>query len=318
MNDINKLVIEFLHSDKYCGSNTELKSECIYSDDRKIFLINCADKKYIYKTIGTSRKSTDEFSIEYDLMTEIFGMTKGKFSMPFPLLLLDDGFLMTACEGEPLKDKYFNSVLRINERKKIFKAFKQSAEWLSGFHSCTLKSSDYHEVLENRRQHLVRMIDSINAIECSDSVSNFMEEILLFFDKVNAKDKVGLCQLHGNFALRNILYNDKSVSLIDFEDSKFDCMYYDLGMFIAEVMNKSIYIINKKYNKCLIDTFLNEYTRLIDLDDDMLNSYILYHLVCAYYDVVNRKTPSNMIKKYALAHKRSYTISIIRSFLSTV
>ncbi len=314
----NKIIVKHLLGSGLCEAESEIKFHCIYSDDREIYRIQCSNANYIFKTVGTSRKSTDEFEIEFKLLNKIWNSTKGLCSMPQPLLLVDEGLLMTECDGEPLKDKYYKSLYQVQGRRNIIKSFDLSAKWLAEFHSCTLIEGGYADAYANRNEHLLRMTDSINSADVSASVKSVLADVMSYFNKVNDVDVTLMCQLHGNFALRNILYNDSEISLIDFEDSKYDCVYYDLGMFVSELMNKSILLFNKGYNERLIKTFISAYKIKESLSLPMLNSYILYHLVCSYYDVVNRSVPSSFVKRIVLQYKKKYTFYLIQSFLSKV
>lgn len=310
---INKQpILEYLEKIGECITAEAVDFKCIYSDDREIYQITCNNKRYIYKTIGTDRKSLDEFEIEFNLMDRIWKSSKGTVLMPEPLLLVDGvGFLMTECAGMTLKEVYFSSLLNYSKRNLVKKSMVMSARWLSDFHSTTLVNDSYSDSFRNRKEHLIRMTDSI--IEKSDKkVTNLMKELVLLFDKYNNVNKTDLCQLHGNFALRNILFDDINISLIDFEDSKFDTIYYDLGMFIAELNNKSVFVFNSMFNNVLIKLFVNGYNKKITINNYMLNSYVLYHLVSSYYEVVNRARPNSLSKRSFLAYKKYHNLVLIK------
>lgn len=316
MNFNKEIILEFLSKNDLCTHDEKITFTCIYKDDRDIYRVSCNNINYIYKTIGSSRKSLDEFEIEFNLMKLIWESSKGNVAMPQPLLLIENnGFLMTECSGITLKDEYYSSLFKLHKRSNVKNTMDLLGKWLGSFHLTTLNEAEYFDCYTNRRNNLIRMVESV-ALVSNDNVSSVMDEVVSYFDKVNAVDNIEFCQLHGNFALRNIIVDNNHVSLIDFEDSKKDCIYYDIGMFIAELMNKSILLFNTFYNNQLVQLFTLSYAAEIKFNKKILDSYILYHLVSSYYEVVNRQKPSSKIKSIFLSYKKYYNLRLIKSVLA--
>jgi len=313
-----EIIFEFLSENGRCKSDDSINYECIYKDDREIYRVSCNHLNYVYKTIGSNRKSVDEFEIEFKLMTDIWDLSEGKISMPQPLFLIENrGFLMTECLGLTFKEIYYSSLLNFSQRKKVKNKIEMVGKWLGSFHSLTLNKISYIDLYSNRRKNLIRMIDSINS-KADITVISIMKKVVDSIDNVNTADEIEVAQLHGNFALRNMIVDSHHVSLIDFEDSKKDCIYYDLGMFVAELMNKSILLFNTVYNNHLIKAFIQSYSSHVRIDKNILNSYILYHLISSYYDVVNREKPISHLKSIFLYYKTNYNLRLIKDVLKSI
>ena len=296
---------KYLYSTYTIDPLDEPSIHCIYSDDREIYRITIGNKSFIYKTAGSSKKSFDEFEIEYFILKNIWSSVSVKPNMPEPLLLLKGrGFLMTECSGEVMKELYYRSISPFNSKAKLKTAIEMSAIWLSDFHCVETKDDDYHAYYINRLTHLKRMIEVIESFNVNVSLTEKFAEITKMFIDTESSKAGFICRLHGNFSLRNILAGTDSVSLIDFEDSKIDTIYYDLGMFISELLNKSIYIFNMPLNKRLIKIFIKEYSKSKLIDNQLLRVYVLYHLVWSYYEVVQRKKPGSKLKALALQWKK--------------
>lgn len=303
---LNKIYPKLTHPD--------LRYQMIVDDDRAIYRITSPSmRNYIFKTVGKNRKSESEFTDEFEKMRLINENAKLKsccINLPHPIgLVSDTGILMTECRGKTLKSLYFNSLYNPIARRTLLQAVEKSASLLADIHSITLQHEKYTEHLNNRQKNLNRMLESICKKRMGKNPLKTLTAAVDFFSDINAKASViKVSILHGNFALRNLLWDGKTLNAIDLEDSRRDTIYFDLGMLIAELLNKKVYPASSNYNLTLIKTFKKHYCERISFDPLILTSYIIYHLIWSYYELDLRKPSQNKLKTLWLDYRRRHLL----------
>jgi len=320
-NNIDKKIlskaIEYISTNENIEAN-DIIIQCIYSDDREVYRLATPQNNYIYKTTGSASKSLDEFKIEFDLIKTIWDESGGNLNIPEPFFLNgSDGFLMSECRGIELKKLYFESIFKFWKRKDILLHINNSAKWLANFHQISSSIQDYNQYLGVRRNNLQRMASVIRSKCKHKNALEVFDKIEPLFELKSSLSKVPIGRLHGNFALRNIIADTQSVSLIDFEDSRIDCIFYDVAMFVVELLNKNLFQVNKKFNSDLIDVFLKQYNEEVSIDAEILHSYLLYHSVWSFYEIVNRSKPTSFLKKIILNYRLLHAVNVMKVCLKS-
>ncbi len=311
-NNVLDKAIEYILANEAVTLN-DVNIQCIYSDDREVYRLSTPRKNYIYKTAGTASKNPDEFKIEFNLIKSIWDESGGRLNIPEPFFLNEsDGFLMSECRGVELKKIYFESVFKFWKRSMLSLHIKNSAKWLAHYHQLTASIMDYNHYLDVRRSNLHRMIDVIREKSNYKNALDLVDKIEALFEIKSSASEVLVGRLHGNFALRNIIADTESVSLIDFEDSRIDCVYYDVAMFVVELLNKNLFIINRAFNFKLIKVFLDQYGKEVSTNSNILHSYLLYHSLWSYYELVNRKKPKSVLKRLIWAYRLRGAVNVMR------
>lgn len=316
-NKILKKAIEYIVANESVEPNN-INVQCIYSDDREVYRLSTSQNSYIYKTTGSSSKNPDEFKIEFELIKTIWDESGGNLNIPEPFFLNgSDGFLMSECRGVELKKLYFESVLKFWKRKSLLLHISNSAKWLVHYHKISSSVKNYAQYLDVRRDNLHRMIGVVRSKCAHKDTLGVIDKIEALFEIKSSSNEVLIGRLHGNFALRNIIADTQSVSLIDFEDSRVDCVYYDVAMFVVELLNKNLFQVNQKFNSNLIDVFLKQYMEGNSINTEILHSYLLYHSVWPFYELVNRSKPTSFLKKLILNYRLWSAVKVMKVCLKS-
>ena len=284
--------------------------ELIVSDDRNIYRVNApGSANYIFKTVGSARKSASEFIDEFAVLSKLStkAATSGKtINTPVPIKLLDDqGMLMTECPGDTLKSHYFRSLVRPLERTGLVDAIRQGAALLADIHGLSLRTEKYADFRQNRQANLSRMIDAALQHPAEKPRAATLRRAGELFEEINGEyADIAICELHGNFALRNLLWDGAVVSTIDLEDSRTDTVYYDVALLVAEFINKNMFPLSRAYNSRLAEAFLQSYRERYPLDPRLLTSYVIYHLVWSYYELATRSKARNPVKRLIVGFRK--------------
>tara|TARA_Y100000034_G_scaffold77514_1_gene93145 strand:- start:288 stop:1226 length:939 start_codon:yes stop_codon:yes gene_type:complete len=181
-----------------------------------------------------------------------------------------------------IKDKKSNEIIKYKNDKLIIQGF------IEGIHpkrmsnilikDIALNIAKMHLALLNSKFKMKRKvahkykkkdltncpkIDYVNKLQ-----NNLISNLSTFKDK-----KLRVARIHSDLSEVNILVkNNKLKSFIDFDDSDYDYIVYELAIFIAHIFVRSKIVHKKK-----ITLFLREYQKHIKLNVDEKN--LLYYLV---------------------------------------
>ena len=219
--------------------------------------------------------------------------------------------ILTGCDGEDFS-KYLNRVALSwpIHRTRIMHRFRLAGKWLADFHRPSALPDLSGQPLELRRTHLVRMLKAV-AAKAGGKVPG--DAVLARFDSlVSDLASVPVALLHGNFALRNLLVSDQSVSAVDFEDSRRDCTYYDLGQLVAEVLVRGFF---PTFTKSMIEdcrqNLIRGYAETTPIRNDVLEAFTGYHLIAFYYEHLHRGSKNSVV-----AYRRRHIGKEIKRWLS--
>lgn len=250
-----------------------------------------------------SSNVTDEYErtlAAYDIATSVGEQAP---ALPHPLAVSEerDALLLTGCEGREF-GKYLNgeALSWPFHRSSILGKFRFAGVWLGCFHSGSSTIESGTELIGQRTEHLNRMLsiiddNSVHGITCAAIAAKFAA---LSGDRA----EIPVAFLHGNFALRNLLVAESSISAIDFEDSRTDCVYFDLGQFVAEIIIRGfVPSFSTDFIGACQTHFLDGYSEQQSIERRLLNAYIGYHLIAFYCEHLRRKTRSPLV-----AYRRKY------------
>lgn len=239
------------------------------------------------KTSSSVRDEYEKTRIAYQAWSSV---SQESHSITEPLAVSDTkhALLLTGCTGDDFS-KYLNERLLVWPfmQSGISRRFRGAGEWLAHFHAASQRIVDGAEYLDIRSAHLARMLD---VIQGSASDSSIGHSVVATFDELgSAGGAVPVALIHGNYALRNLLVGEESVSAIDFEESRQECSAYDVGQFVAEILVRGfVPTLSRQFISRSVRDFLGGYTSKLELNANLLNAYVGYHLVAFYFEHVRR------------------------------
>ena len=299
----------------------KLKFNKIYEKDRDIYKIenNINDNCEILKVRGEKAVKNEDFDSdatedEYLRLRDAYEIVKDfpvGYSMSKPLDIFKEhkALLISGCRGKNLKGYY----LRILPVLPIYyfglnKRIERCGIWLAHFHKRSKKVGKYEKYIKNREKHLRRMVDGIKN---SGFVIESMKYKQIFYKIKETRKESCIGLIHGNYTYRNIMVSDNEINLIDFEDSRYECIYYDVGQFVSEIISMAIYLnflpefIVRYFIKKIKEIFIRSYESINELDYDEVASYCAYHLIHHIYEYSSR---SNLKwhKKLIVNYRKKY------------
>lgn len=326
--ELHQLVQQAIQKDCQLTQLPELKFKLIYSDDRKIYKIKVDQHEqfYVLKVRGqTAVKALDmsleDLQKEYDLLSQAWQSGQHLdtgLSMSAPIAIWPDhkSILLSGCEGKNLNDEFNQHLIKWAVNASWLKnMIGQCGLWLGNFHHHSCQISDITESMANRRKNLQRMLGVLAERQANPLSQQQLKNISVCFDKLSQNQSQQLQGLvHGNFAYRNVLGNSQQLNLVDFEDAHIEHPGYDMGQFIAEILFKSQFPWLRHQTPGLIDEFLNKYRQHQDIDDQLLQAYIGYHLVVHLYEHCTRR-PAKFPKSMLMSFRIRYLANLIKSWL---
>jgi len=297
-------------SSAVCHDPDQLQFTLIHAADRSVYRIDIpGTEQFLVLKIwstdenGVPLKQTnlsilDEFEKTQSAYRAWSKTCQESYSMGEPVAVSESrqALLLTGCPGEEFS-KYLNKKLLIwpCARAAIRRRFRGAGEWLAYFHSASMRDEDGIEYLDNRRMHLIRMLDAIQNTVSDPGIGRL--PVSRFDDLINPIDSLPVVLIHGNYALRNLLVNDNSVSVIDFEESRRECSAFDVGQFVAEILVRGFLpTLSRGFIDRSVRDFLDGYSVLCKLDANLLDAYVGYHLVAFYFEHVRRKSLNSIAK----------------------
>lgn len=307
----------------------KLLAEQVYSADRKIYRISVEHRAAVYalKVRGvTGQKqsdlSNDATDDEYRRMERAYSLAARAglaTAMPIPLACFTEhrAILTTWCSGSELRRKYYRQAWRWPLFRSTLPAnFRDSGTWLGRFHAASKAVGVSGDVIENRLNHVDRMLDEISRSP-GNRLSRKRLDVLR--DDLSARlapsRKIETGYLHGNFTLRNILVSPAGAVLVDFEDSREDAIHMDTGQIIADVLLSAYRpFIRSGVRRRLIADFLSAYGEVGTLDPGRIRGFAAYHILATYYETLGRDVRG--AKEKILAARQALTFSRLLSSLS--
>jgi len=288
----------------------QLQFKLIHAADRNIYRIDLPESERflvlkvwstdengnpLKKTNSSVRDEYEKTRIAYQTWSSV---SQKSHSITEPLAVSDTkhALLLTGCTGDDFS-KYLNKrlLIRILLKSGISRRFRGAGEWLGHFHSASQRIEDGAEYLNIRSAHLTRMLDVIQGSAPDSSIGHSV--VATFDEFVGAGGAVPVALIHGNYALRNLLVGEESVSAIDFEESRQECSAYDVGQFVAEILVRGfVPTLSRQFISGCVRDFLDGYTSKLELDTNLLNAYVGYHLVAFYFEHVRRGTLNSVSK----------------------
>ena len=282
----------------------DLRFTLIHAADRSVYRIDLPDSERflvlkIWKTdsLGNQlKKTSSSISGEFEKTQLAFQTWSAEYedssSITEPLAVSEErsALLLTGCPGDDFS-KYLNKRLLIwpVARSAISRRFTGAGNWLGRFHAASQHMENTVEFLDIRRSHLVRMLGDLYDVAEGSSLEN---KVLAKFDRrVSELDALPVALIHGNYALRNLLVTDSTVSAIDFEESRQECSLYDVGQFFAEILVRGfVPTLSRRSIDQSISDFLAGYSEKLEVDTSLLDAYVGYHLVAFYHEHARRRS----------------------------
>ncbi len=220
-------------------------------------------------------------------------------SCPVALSTEFSAILMTGCEGQDFSHYMHREALLWPFRGRATRRrFAMAGKWLAAFHQGTVRQEAAPELVQNRIEHLERMLSYI-----SQSPSNTIPAAAIS-ERISSSlssSTLPVALIHGNFALRNLLVDDSGIRAIDFEDSREDCPAYDIGQFVAEILVRGFLpSLPRRTVLQWQSSFMNAYELTASLDAKLADAYTGYHLLAFYYEHARRR--GGRLSKYRQAH----------------
>lgn len=282
----------------------DLRCTLIHAADRSVYRIDLPDPERflvlkIWKTdsLGNQLKKTsssirDEFEKTQLAFQTWSAEYEDNSSITEPLAVSEErsALLLTGCPGDDFS-KYLNKRLLIwpIARSAISRRFTGAGNWLGRFHAASQRIESDVDYLDIRRSHLVRMLGDLQEVATGSSLE---KKVLVKFDR--RVDKLGalpVALIHGNYALRNLLVSDSTVSAIDFEESRRECSLYDVGQFLAEILVRGfVPTLSRRLIEQSVSDFLAGYSERLEIDTNLLDAYVGYHLVAFYFEHASRQS----------------------------
>jgi thiamine kinase-like enzyme len=318
---LNALIEQFLSNKiEPPHENSSFSFEEIYSDDRTVFKITVHDddRFYILKVRGENAIKEEDFTS--DGVTKEFNQLKSAYdsfiqspnnlhiSKPLEIFKEENAMLMEGCHGQNFKDYYLRRIaIWPLFNGQLYKRLELCGNWLSTFHKNSSVSNKCADMKENRFHHLDRMLTAIEPRFSELSINldtQVIKKHYSYLTPIHTPTNIGL--LHGNYSFRNILITDDNIAAIDFEDSRTDCISYDIGQFISEIIIKGDFpLITNKLIHSQIREFLHAYNNNFPINAHEVSAYIGYHLVANLYEILSRKNanlPIRLIQRHRITH----------------
>ena len=306
----------------------ELAFKIIYDDDRRIYKIKVANNEQFFvlkirglKVVKQADHDLADLQKEYDLLNTAWSSAaemKSGLGMSKPIRLWIDkkAMLLSGCRGHNLNDQFNQHVLKWAYSPKVFENMLQECgRWLGNYHHNAAKQQSLDGAFDNRINNLQRMISAMREKDsCKLSEHHLTAIKEKFTELVSEADNGPICQVHGNFAYRNVLALTTETNLGDFEDAHIEHVAFDIGQFTAELLFKSQFPWLRHRTKQFFKAFVTGYQLENSMQTDITHAYIGYHLVVHFYEHNMRKKPSGL-KGVILSYRTNYLAKLIRQWL---
>ncbi len=202
---------------------------------------------------------------EYENLYELENKVAADFSLgyPKPYILLEDKNTIAVeyIEGKTLSELLvFHHFFLGTSKKELNKAFEHLGKSLAEFHSKTVEGE--MDIIESVK----RRVDSV-----SDMISDKLaERIKKLPDRQVLSPET---YIHDDLHLRNIMYGEGKVSLIDWPKLKYGCPLHDVHFFRRVLRRRNKTYLRRNLNK-LGTRFVKSYIQTADFDI----SQNLFHL----------------------------------------
>jgi hypothetical protein len=291
----------------YCNVSVNqlenLRVEKVYDADRQIFRLTpeVGPEIFALKIRGPSAEKQADLDDcatenEYKKIERAYSVVEkagGGIDMPAPVGFFSShrAILTTWCDGRELRSLFYRNAWRWPfSAGELRNQFRHCGVWLGQFHNVSRHFVSSAESTQNRLNHLERMLG-----EVSHSPRNLLSanDLLclgaVIRDRLLMSDCTEYGLLHGNFTLRNILVSQNRAVPVDFEDSREDSIYMDVGQFLADTMLSAYrpftWVIARR---SVTAAFIGAYGKYVPVDAEQIKGYVSYHLLATYYEVVGR------------------------------
>ena len=313
----------------------QLAFKIIYDDDRRIYKIKVENSGQFFvlkirglKVVKQADLDLADLQKEYDLLRKAWdsaaSMKDGLgMSKPVKLWIDKKAMLLSGCRGHNLNDQFNQHVFKWAYSPKAFEhALHQCGRWLGNFHHNAATQKPLDGAFDNRLKNLHRMISAMQEKESCKLSKHHLNAITDRFSQLvsdtGSDDSDGngpICQVHGNFAYRNVLALPSETNLVDFEDAHIEHVAFDIGQFTAELLFKSQFPWLRHRTKQFFHAFVTGYQQENKIQSNITHAYLGYHLVVHFYEHNMRKTPSGL-KGLVLSYRTNYLAKLIRQWLA--
>jgi len=294
-----------------------LTFKIIYDDDRQIYRIDINDENdfFILKVRGNKAVkeldlSESDLEKEYNLLRSAWDSVKqmpNNFSMSEPIALWPEfsAILMSGCEGANLNTTFNKNIFKWTFNPTQLKTLIfNCGYWLGCYHKLSSSHQSLNESLLNRENNFLRMLTFLDTSQKNPLNKNELHDLRhIFKNLITTHEKGFTCQVHGNYAFRNILCNTTQTNLVDFEDAHVEHVAFDIGQFLAEILFKSQFPWIRHHTKNLLSAFNEGYEKTFSYEKPIVNAYVIYHLVVHLYEHCGRKQsskPGNLLLRYRI------------------
>jgi len=299
------------------GSNCTFRK--LYEEDRVVYSIFVESRLafYVLKLRGENvTKSEDQnpnaAREEYGKLDKAYNIVREMhsglhMSAPVALFEKEKAILLGGCKGKNFNSYYMNHILIWHFfRKEMLQRYYLCGIWLSNYHKGSLGISSDKKYTDNRIDQLTRMSERLSQMNSPWIQKLDIPELKEHIESVlSGRSEIPIALLHGNYAYRNILIEGNQISLIDFEDSREDCLYYDMAMFISETLFKGMYfVLRPGIDREQVKYFTEAYETNINVDRDLLDAYVAYHMLAFLYQYLGRGQASRFHPKNILVNLR--------------
>jgi len=295
----------------------ELSFKIIYDDDRRIYRINIKDRKEFFilkvrgiKVVKQLDLDVSDLEKEYQLLSSAWGSVKQmpkNFSMSQPIKVWPEfnAILMSGCEGENLNDTFNKNIFAwafsISQLKTLI---YNSGYWLGCYHKASSSKKMLNNILTNRENNFLRMLTYLSNSPKNPLIKEQINSLKpIFKNLIETQEKGYACQIHGNYAFRNILCDTNQTNLVDFEDARIEHVAFDIGQFTAEILFKSQFPWIRHRKKTLLNAFKEGYEKTFSYENSTVKAYTIYHLIVHLYEHCGRKNSSklsNILLRYRI------------------
>jgi thiamine kinase-like enzyme len=310
------------------SSPPELAFKIIYDDDRRIYKIKVKQRSEFFvlkirgiKVVKQADLDLDDLQKEYDFLETAWqsaGSMKDGLGMSKPIHLWLDkkAMLLSGCRGSNLNDQFNQHVFKWAFSPQYFSnALLQCGRWLGNYHNNAATVQPLSGAFDNRVKNLQRMLTALRAKKPSFLSCDDFTSIESKFNQLVSNTTQGpVCQVHGNFAYRNVLALSTETNLVDFEDAHIEHVAFDIGQFTAELLFKSQFPWLRHRTKGFFNAFVSGYKQENELQSSICQAYLGYHLVVHFYEHTMRKAP-NGIKGFILNYRKRYLAKLIKQWL---
>jgi len=309
----------------------QLSFEIIYDDDRRIYKITLRDLAVFFilkvrglKVVKQLDLDSNDLQKEYDLLQGAWqyaqSMENGySMSKPISLWLEHKAMLMSGCSGENFNDIFNKNLFKWSyNADQLNETIYRCGIWLGSYHKLSSTTKSLIGEFDNRQTNLDRMLQFLKNNQKHSVTLERLQLISRQFKHLTSQEPEGpVCQVHGNFAYRNILCNLQQVNLVDFEDAHHEYVAFDIGQFIAEIMLKSQFPWLRHRYKRLVESFVEGYEKNLQLQQPIVDAYIGYHLVTHLYEHCSRRKSSGLAA-VLLRYRISYLSKILVRFSKSI